>query len=102
MAELLMLSSASFALALVLTPLVRNAFLRLRILDSPDGKRKLHSTAVPRIGGIPIAISYVASLAALPLMHGMSGPWQDDYRLIGGLIVAALVVFLTGILDDLR
>ena len=98
--ELAMLSGVSFVAALVLTPLLRDAFLHLKILDAPDGVRKLHKTAVPRVGGIPIAISYLMGLALLPIVHGRGVPWRDDHTLTAGLIVAAGVVLLTGILDD--
>jgi len=98
--ELLVLGAVPFAIALLLTPLVRNVFQRLHIVDHPDGLRKLHQKPIPRIGGIPIAISYVVTLLLLPSVH-TSSPWRDDKRLIVGLIVAATTVFLTGLIDDL-
>ena len=99
---LVAMGGASFLLSLLLTPLFRDLFLRLGVVDNPDGKRKLHSRVVPRIGGIPVALSYAAPLAALLLFaYPLTG------RLIKGalfrweFVAACVLVFATGLLDDL-
>ncbi|MBZ5653500.1 MAG: hypothetical protein LAO18_23825, partial [Acidobacteriia bacterium] len=58
---------------LALTPLCRTAFRRWEMVDRPDRTRKLHPNAVPRVGGIPIVLSFaiaLATLAILPLRGG--------------------------------
>ncbi|MBN8731814.1 MAG: undecaprenyl/decaprenyl-phosphate alpha-N-acetylglucosaminyl 1-phosphate transferase [Acidobacteria bacterium] len=97
---LLALSAGSFLLTLVLTPLVRNAFLSHNLVDEPDGGRKLHQRAVPRIGGIPIAIAYVAPFALLSLLSPAGESPLGGIPLIVPLILSAGIVFLTGLLDD--
>ena len=97
---LLALSAGSFLLTLVLTPLVRNAFLSHNLVDEPDGGRKLHQRAVPRIGGIPIAIAYVAPFALLSLFTSSGESPLRSIPLIVPLILSAGIVFLTGLLDD--
>jgi UDP-GlcNAc:undecaprenyl-phosphate/decaprenyl-phosphate GlcNAc-1-phosphate transferase len=100
---LLLLGTASFALALALTPLCRDLFLRLRLVDLPDGERKLHKVAVPRVGGMAVAISYAVPLAVFSmlsfrltglLMAGLPFRWEFP--------LAGVVIFATGLLDDIR
>jgi UDP-GlcNAc:undecaprenyl-phosphate GlcNAc-1-phosphate transferase len=99
--SLLAISTVSFLLTFILTPLVRDAFLGLGILDRPDGQRKIHRLAVPRVGGIPITLSYVAAYGVLLL-----SPWKaadfviQQLPIIAKLLPAAALIFITGLLDD--
>lgn len=101
MLELAIAAALSFLTSLALTPLIRDTFLRLKIVDAPGETRKVHHTAIPRVGGIAIATSYAASLAALVWMHPQNLPWRDDPRLLAALAAAAVCVFATGLVDDL-
>jgi UDP-GlcNAc:undecaprenyl-phosphate GlcNAc-1-phosphate transferase len=102
MFSLLFLSSAAFLLCLALTPLFRVCCTRLGLVDQPDRLRKLHARAVPRVGGIPLAIAYVGAfglLFATPLSGGaLVG---EHLSAVLKLLPAACVVFLTGLCDDL-
>ena len=96
------LGGLSILLALVLTPIIRDYIGRFGFLDHPDGGRKQHAVAVPRVGGIAIAISFVATFViALQL------PFSYTYVLRGALpdilrlSLVGSVIFLTGVLDDL-
>jgi UDP-GlcNAc:undecaprenyl-phosphate GlcNAc-1-phosphate transferase len=100
MQTLIGISIVSFFITLLLTPLVRNAFLKYNLVDEPDGGRKLHQRAVPRIGGIPIAIAYVAPYVLLLLVSSSGSDLFATMPLIVPLILSAGVVFLTGLLDD--
>jgi len=55
-----------FALALVvslcLTPPVRALARWAGVLDVPDGRRKLHPTAIPRLGGVAVFVAFYLSL----------------------------------------
>ncbi len=102
MYSLLWLALTSFLLSLVLTPLVRDAFRRLGLVDRPDGQRKLHQDPIPRGGGLPIAVSYLASFGLLLLMPLNAGELIGRYLpQIFLLLPAAALVFVTGLLDDL-
>jgi len=102
MYSLLWLALSSFVFSVILTPLCRNAFRRLGVVDHPDGQRKLHSEPIPRIGGIPIALSCFAAyaillaspLAARSIIH-------QNSSLVLKLLPAAALVFAVGLLDDL-
>jgi UDP-GlcNAc:undecaprenyl-phosphate/decaprenyl-phosphate GlcNAc-1-phosphate transferase len=102
MYSLLWLAFSSFILSLVLTPLCRNAFRKLGIVDHPDGHRKLHVQPIPRAGGIPIAISVLAAYALLALspLNGRS-IITHGFPLAIRLLPAAALVLAIGLADDL-
>ncbi len=82
-----------FLLAMVVTmawlPIFRQFANKWRIVDHP-GERKVHSTPIPRIGGVAMAIGVlVAAVVVIPL------DIADRYFLI-----AAAVLTLFGGLDD--
>src|SRR5689334_19395750 len=92
----------SFFAATILTPLCRRTAGRLGLLDRPDGNRKLHSTPIPRVGGIAIALSYILSFSILLLFAHRDGRIVADHMgLVWRLLPAAGIVFFTGLLDDL-
>jgi UDP-GlcNAc:undecaprenyl-phosphate/decaprenyl-phosphate GlcNAc-1-phosphate transferase len=91
----------SVVLALVITPLVRD-YLGRFFLDHPDGVRKKHVTPVPRVGGIAIVVSYVITFTiALALPFTYTQHLHHELPNILQLTLVALVVFFTGVLDDL-
>ena len=99
---ILTLGMLSVVLALVLTPLIRDSIGKLAFLDHPDGERKIHVTAIPRVGGIAIVLAYVATFAiALALPFTYTYVLHQALPQILELTVVGLVVFLTGVLDDL-
>ncbi|HTR37668.1 MAG TPA: MraY family glycosyltransferase [Bryobacteraceae bacterium] len=99
---ILTLGALSVALALILTPLVRNYLGRWGFLDHPDGIRKKHSTPIPRVGGVAIVLSYVATFAiALALPFGYTRILHHALPNIVPLALVGSLVFLTGVLDDL-
>ncbi|MDE2350239.1 MAG: undecaprenyl/decaprenyl-phosphate alpha-N-acetylglucosaminyl 1-phosphate transferase [Gammaproteobacteria bacterium] len=83
----------SFLCAMVVTmawlPVLVRASLRMHLVDMP-GLRKVHSTPIPRIGGLAMATGVlVAAIVAVPMSaHNL---W---------LLVATGVIVLFGALDD--
>jgi UDP-GlcNAc:undecaprenyl-phosphate GlcNAc-1-phosphate transferase len=103
MYSLAVLALASFVAALLLTPLCRDLSLRWGIVDAPDHRRKRHAATVPRVGGVVIALTYLACFGlllvsplkgALLVKAGLPVAWK--------LLPAAAIVFLTGLIDDVR
>jgi len=85
----------------LLVPLVTRLAIHLRALDQP-GVRKLHDSAVPRLGGVAImgGLGIAAGFAAL-------GHWTTWAARIGSkellaLVASTFLVFLLGVVDDLR
>lgn len=91
-------------LALILTPLVRDLANRFGWVDHPDSDRKWHTTSVPRVGGIAVALSYALSLCfvvvapyrniSIDIPRSVSAAWA--------LAPAALIILAVGIIDDIR
>lgn len=99
---LLIATFSAVVFSLAFTPLVRDAFLRLGIVD-PPGDRKLHLAPVPRVGGIAIVLAYaltwlivVVLAEVMPRITEMALPTPQPM-----LIGAVAVVFAIGLLDDL-
>jgi len=102
MYSLIVLVISSFCIALALTPLCRDLAIRWRLVDRPDGSRKLHSRAVPRVGGIPIFIAYLASFAILLYSPFQAGNIiREHLDVVRKLFPAATIIFFTGLVDDL-
>ncbi|MFP6726746.1 MAG: MraY family glycosyltransferase [Alphaproteobacteria bacterium] len=66
---------------------------RLRVLDFPDGKRKIHPAATPQIGGIVIGVPTLAVLVYL----AMTSLFLPLYMVAAGTGLACL---LLGLSDD--
>jgi UDP-GlcNAc:undecaprenyl-phosphate GlcNAc-1-phosphate transferase len=99
---LLSVTIGAFVLSLIATPLVRRVAVRYRLVDSPDLSRKLHARSVPRVGGAAVVISYALALAGFLLLSGDHTQVNMPRALerMGALAPAAILVFLTGLLDD--
>ncbi|HTN17932.1 MAG TPA: MraY family glycosyltransferase, partial [Chitinophagaceae bacterium] len=64
-----------------------------KIFDQPDSDRKVHKEVIPNLGGIAIFLGFsvVASLFVNPA----------EFDQWGFIIAASLILFITGIKDDL-
>lgn len=90
-----MILFAAFILALAITvtlipPLMRGA-VKLAIVDVPDA-RKVHSVAVPRVGGIAMILG-----AMVPMLL-----WLEVDSTLTGLLLALFVLLVFGAWDDSR
>lgn len=96
----LLLGVGSAALALLLTPLVGRGAARLGLVDAPGG-RKVHAHSVPRVGGLAVLAAAAGSLA---LVHAFLRPIADValWSQLGPLLAGAILIFLAGLIDDLR
>ncbi len=80
------------AIALYLTPLMREAAIRFGIVDRPDGRLKTQEGPVPYLGGIAI---YLAFLLAL------TGTLRFDSVELLGMLLAGSIILILGLIDDL-
>src|SRR5688572_23001584 len=89
--------------SLILTPLVRRLCERFQLLDTPLDGRRLHSKAVPRLGGVAIYLACLIALSTLPLVDNLLTQTLRQYTAeIFVVLIPATLVFLFGIYDDLR
>ena len=99
MLQLLAAPFTAFFVVLATTPLVEDFARKHDLLDRPGG-RHLHSRAVPRLGGVAL----FAGLAAGGLVLAAAGPGAGAgvSRTVAAVAAGAAVVWLVGLLDDLR
>jgi UDP-GlcNAc:undecaprenyl-phosphate GlcNAc-1-phosphate transferase len=80
----------SFCISFLLTPLACRIAERLGVMDEPN-ERKIHTRATPLLGGAPIFIAFFLSTVITF--------WYSNE--LKGVIFAATVIFLIGLLDDI-
>jgi UDP-GlcNAc:undecaprenyl-phosphate GlcNAc-1-phosphate transferase len=83
-----------------LTPLVRDLAAARGWLDSPDGRRKLHASPVPRVGGLAVFVGLLAGSTLVLLLPGVTRVADAADESPGYLLAAALGICVLGLLDD--
>ena len=82
--------AAAFLAAIILTPLVIKLAFRIGAVDHPN-YRKVHASAMPRIGGVAIFGAFVIGYLLLRP--------SDEHAI--GILVGAVIIIVTGFLDDM-
>ena len=93
----LLMGVFAFAISYLLTPLMGWIAQKLNILDEPNS-RKVHTEAKPRIGGIAIYVAFLAVFYFAHNMHLFTRGFENEFK---GLLIGGLVVFITGLIDDI-
>jgi UDP-GlcNAc:undecaprenyl-phosphate GlcNAc-1-phosphate transferase len=86
----------AFITSIVLTPLARRLSFKWGIVAEPGGRRR-HSKPIPKLGGLPVTLAYLAGIAIVYLMLPPSG---DDSLRLQGVVLGSLVMFIGGLIDD--
>lgn len=96
----LLLALTSLILTLAATPVVGRVATRLGWVDAP-GSRKVHAQSVPRLGGLAVCLGAGGGLV---LMAGVRPTTLDaeHWLAIRPLLMAGAVIFVAGLLDDVR
>jgi UDP-GlcNAc:undecaprenyl-phosphate GlcNAc-1-phosphate transferase len=97
----LSLLAGGVVLSLIFTPLVRRSSLALGLVDAPGG-RKVHSSALPRVGGLAVGAAAGLSLAGAWLILPATGQTPVPLEPLAPILVGAALVFAIGLFDDLR
>jgi UDP-GlcNAc:undecaprenyl-phosphate/decaprenyl-phosphate GlcNAc-1-phosphate transferase len=94
----------SLASAFVLTRSVRDFATSRGWVASPTQERHLHSSPLPRLGGVAIFLSFAACMAVAAFWSARHrGPQSPFFlRTMVTILVPAALVFLLGVYDDLR
>ena len=83
--------AVAFIAALALTPVAIRLAKKYHIVDIPNA-RKVHTQAMPRMGGIAIYAAFVLGALALGVYT----------RQVAALLIAGSIVMLTGLVDDIK
>lgn len=86
-------------LTYLLVPLVKSFCLKKGLLDMP-GPRKIHTVAMPRLGGVTFVIAF--SLAILLGFIAAPDLWSQNWKGILGLIGGGVIIFSLGVTDDIK
>ncbi|MDX1440110.1 MAG: MraY family glycosyltransferase [Rubricoccaceae bacterium] len=90
--------------AVLLMPISRRLGLRFNWLDRPDGKRKVHATPIPRVGGLAMIVATVVCFGVVGALQTVA-PFeiQSVFELpTWPILVGALLMAALGFADDLR
>lgn len=97
--NIILLISLAFLLSIWVTGAVRSAALALNFVDYPGEGRKVHSGAVPLLGGIAIFLSFFGVVGFLYL-RGYLPPGYLHFKELAALFSGGLILILGGALDD--
>ncbi|MFC3688146.1 MraY family glycosyltransferase [Aquipuribacter hungaricus] len=98
-AYLLVMAVAAVVTFLTTSP-VRGVAVRLRAL-SPVRDRDVHSTPVPRLGGVAILAGFAAALGLASTVPFLAGTFGEGLSGPVGILLAGLVITVVGVVDDL-
>jgi UDP-GlcNAc:undecaprenyl-phosphate GlcNAc-1-phosphate transferase len=84
----------------VSTPLVVKLATRMNWVVAPD-ERRVHKVPTPDVGGIAMFLGFIVALAIAWKM-GRFSPVFDNNSEPLGVLLAAIVIFSTGLVDDIR
>ena len=84
----------------VSTPFVVKLATRMNWVVEPD-ERRVHKVPTPDVGGIAMFLGFIVALAIAWKM-GRFSPVFDNNSEPLGVLLAAIVIFSTGLIDDIR
>lgn len=90
--------------AFVLTRYVRDLAIVRGWVTLPTQERHMHSSPLPRLGGVAIFVSFCACMAVATLWSMRHAPSHSPQflRTMARILLPAGLVFLLGVYDDLR
>ncbi|HTM68680.1 MAG TPA: MraY family glycosyltransferase [Candidatus Binatia bacterium] len=94
-----LLALIAFAAAAACTPVIRALAWRLGVVDEPDDARKRHGRPVALMGGLAIFLTIALTVTAAVALGWLPGDHIHG-KYLAGIIAAALVLAVGGMLDD--
>ena len=79
--------------SIISVPRIIHVSKRKKLFDIPDNKRKIHLTITPNLGGVGIFFAYIIVTSLF-----ITSPFAEKWNYI---IASSVILFLTGINDDL-
>ena len=100
----LMIFAVAMAGCVLTTPLVTWIASWVGAIDRPDQFRRIHQGAIPRLGGLALAMGVAAGTVLTflhePFRHRAVGELGSQHH--WSVLVAALVILVVGFIDDTR
>jgi len=82
----------AFLISMAFTPIAIKTAYKIGAIDVPKDGRRMHTKAMPRFGGLAIYVGTMASMMAFLTFN----------RDIIGVIIGGTLMYLLGVIDDLR
>ena len=92
----------SLGVSASLIPFVIRAAARFGFVDVPDGDRRIHSSPVPRLGGVAIAGGALVGLIVLAQFRFSVQLSPLSREAFAALAIACAMMIVVGLRDDLR
>ena len=92
--------AAAIATTALLVPLVRMLAVRVGAVVRPD-ERRVHTRPTPTLGGVGMLAGFLVGMAVAWRLDAF-GPVFDNNTEPLGLVIAAVVILVVGVIDDLR
>ena len=81
----------ALVVSFIATPAVKRFAHRVGAVDVPRDSRRLHTSPIPRLGGLAIFIGFVLSIVLL----------ADIDSQVRGVLIGAVVIVILGVIDDI-
>ncbi|MCL2384066.1 MAG: hypothetical protein FWC79_08220 [Oscillospiraceae bacterium] len=97
----------AFITAYVIAPYTIRFARKIGALDIPKSNRKIHTDAMPRLGGLAVISGFAVSVTYLVIMMSIEGSltlvdyYNHHFQLLG-FFVGALVLSIFAFIDDKR
>jgi UDP-GlcNAc:undecaprenyl-phosphate/decaprenyl-phosphate GlcNAc-1-phosphate transferase len=100
----LMIFAMAMTGCVLATPLVTWVATWVGAIDRPDQFRRIHKGAIPRLGGLALALGVAAGTILTQLHHPLRQRAVGEFssHLHWSLLVATLIILAVGFVDDVR
>jgi UDP-GlcNAc:undecaprenyl-phosphate GlcNAc-1-phosphate transferase len=88
------------AVTAVATPIVQRVAERFGAVVAPD-ERRVHLRPTATLGGLAMFLGFLAGMAAASRLHQFDPVFEGTSEPVG-IILAATIIFVVGMIDDLR
>jgi UDP-GlcNAc:undecaprenyl-phosphate GlcNAc-1-phosphate transferase len=98
--DYLFIGGVAAVVTFVVTPMV-GTLARARGWVHEPNERSVHTSPIPHVGGLAMLAGLLAALLTSMLLDRFDAIFADNSEPLG-IVIAALIVFATGMLDDIR
>jgi len=99
LADYLLIGAVAAVVTAITTPLVRLLARRVGWVVAPNA-RSVHTSPIPHVGGMAMLIGFLVAFITAWMLGSFELIFVDNSE-PKGVLIAALIVFLTGFLDDI-
>ena len=97
--DYLLIGAIAAVVTAVATPIVRFVARRRGWVVAPNA-RSVHTSPIPHVGGLAMMIGFLAAFLTAWALGRFDVIFDDNSEPMG-VLIAALIVFATGLLDDI-